>query len=185
MLRGRDVTQPEPIQFMSQMTSVDYTIPAPSALGVHVSEQLALGRVIGHACSQCARVYVPPRGYCPLCCIATTAADEVELAARGIVTTFSVITPMQYQGQQETDDYVQATILLEASTSTVGMQRLAEIAIAEVRTGLRVEAVWRSDAERRGQGGGGRAMAFGEAISGWRPTGEPDAPIADYADYVV
>lgn len=176
---------PAPVQFMSQMTSVEYRVPEPSALGLHVAEQLAHGRVIGHACPQCARVYVPPRGYCPLCCIATTDADEVEIAARGIVTTYSVITPLQYQGQEEKDDYVQATILLDGSTSTVGMQRLTGIAITDVRTGLRVEAVWKPETERSGHGGGGRGMALAEAITGWQPTGEPDAPLADYADYVV
>lgn len=177
---------PEPVQFMSQMTAVEYRVPEPSRLAVHVAEQLAAGRVLAHKCPQCARVYVPPRGYCPLCTVPTVDADEVELEARGVVTTFSVITPLQYQGQQETDDYVQATILLDGSTSTVGMQRLHDIAIEDVHTGLRVEAVWKPEAERRGgAGAGARGVGLGDAITGWRPTGEPDAPHETYADYIV
>jgi uncharacterized OB-fold protein len=180
------VSLPEPLQFMSQMTVVEYVVPDPSALAVHVAEQLAAGRVLAHKCPQCAKVYVPPRGYCPLCCIPTTEADEVELAARGIVTTFSVITPLQYQGQQETDDYVQATILLDGSTSTVGMQRIDGMAIADVHTGMRVEAVWKPEAERRAVAGAGmRGTGLGEAITGWQPTGEPDAPLDAYAEYIV
>ncbi|MGQ0826457.1 MAG: Zn-ribbon domain-containing OB-fold protein [Actinomycetota bacterium] len=171
---------------MSQMTRVEYKVPAPSALSRHVVEQLAAGRVIGHKCPQCERVYVPPRGYCPLCVIATTAAHEVEIAARGVVTTYSVITPLQYPGQEEKADYVQATILLDGSHSTVGMQRMDGIPIADVHSGLRVEATWKSESERSVTPGGGmRSMGLGEAIGGWRPTGEPDAPLDEYADYVV
>ena len=48
---------PEPLQFMSQMTVVEYVVPDPSALAVHVAEQLAAGRVLAHKCPQCARAY--------------------------------------------------------------------------------------------------------------------------------
>ena len=75
------------------------------------------------------------------------------VAARGTITTFSVITPLQYQGQEETDDYVQATILLDGTHSTLGMQRIPDLPIADVHTGLRVEAVWRPEAERKLSGG--------------------------------
>ena len=84
-----------------------------------------------------------------MCSVPTGEADEVDIATRGTITTFSVITPLQYQGQEETEDYVQATILLDGSHSTLGMQRILDLAIAEVRTGLRVEAVWRPEAERK------------------------------------
>jgi uncharacterized OB-fold protein len=175
-----------PIQFMSQMTRVDYKIPEPSALSIYVAEQLAAGRVIGHKCPECARVYVPPRGYCPLCVVETNEQHEVEIQARGIVSTFSVVTPLQYQGQEEKEDYVQATILLDGSHSTIGMQRLDGIPIADVHTGLRVEAIWKPESERQvAPGGGMRGMGLGEAIEGWKPTGEPDAPLSEYADYIV
>ena len=111
-----------PVQFMSQMTVVDYRLPEVSALAQHIAEAIAQGRVIG---------------------------------------------------------------LLDGSHSTLGMQRILDLAIAEVHTGLRVEAVWRPEAERRLSGGAGRNLALGEAISGWKPTGEPDAPIEQYADYIV
>jgi uncharacterized OB-fold protein len=176
----------EPIQFMSQMTSVEYRVPAASALAKHVAEALAAGRVIGHKCPECGRVYVPPRGYCPLCTVPTSEADEIEVPARGVVTTYSVITPLQYQGQEEKEDYVLATILLDNSHSTIGMQRLDGIPIADVRTGLRVEAVWLPEEERKATpGAGARGLGLGEAIEGWKPTGEPDAALNEYADYIV
>ena len=184
---SRESETPEtgPVQFMSQMTVVEYRLPEVSALAQHIAEAIAEGRVIGHECPECSRVYVPPRGYCPLCSVPTGDANEVDVAARGTITTFSVITPLQYQGQEETDDYVQATILLDGTHSTLGMQRIPDLPIADVHTGLRVEAVWRPEAERKLSGGAGRNLALGEAISGWKPTGEPDAPIEQYADYIV
>ena len=94
----------DPVQFMSHHTAVEYRVPDPSPLNVYFAEQLAAGRIVGHKCPECGKVYMPPRGYCPLCVVETTAKDEVEVADRGTVTTFSIITPLQYQGQEETDD---------------------------------------------------------------------------------
>ena len=105
----------DPVQFMSHHTAVEYKVPPPSALSVHFGEELAKARIIGHRCPQCSKVYMPPRGYCPLCVVETTEADEVDVSTDGTVTTFSVITPLQYQGQEETEDYVQGTILLDGA----------------------------------------------------------------------
>jgi uncharacterized protein len=174
-----------PVQFMSQMTTVEYSVPQSSKLAAHIGEAIADARVIGHACPECGKVYVPPRGYCPLCSVPTGDADEVDVQARGTITTFSVITPLQYQGQEENEDYVQATILLDGSHSTLGMQRINDVPIDDVHTGMRVEAVWRPESERKVGGGAGRNLALGEAISGWKPTGEPDAPLEQYVDYIV
>jgi uncharacterized OB-fold protein len=171
---------------MSQMTRVEYRVGEPSLLARHTAEELAAGRIIGHRCPECGKVYVPPRGYCPLCVVETGKADEVEIADRGTVTTFSVITPLQYQGQQEKEDYVQATILLDGADSTLSMQRLDGIPVADVHTGMRVAAVWLPEAERTVKPGSGmRAFGLGEAITGWTPTGEPDAPLEQYAEHIL
>ena len=132
----------DPVQFMSHHTAVEYKIPEPSLLSIHFGEQLARGRIIGHKCPQCGKVYMPPRGYCPLCVVETTDADEVEVANVGTITTFSVITPLQYQGQEETEDYVQANLLLDGADTTIMVMRMDGIAIADVRSGTRVQAVW-------------------------------------------
>src|SRR5262249_59481661 len=99
---------------------------------VCVAGQLATGRIVGNKCSECGKVYMPPRGYCPLCVVETTKKDEVDVADRGTVTTFSVITPLQYQGQEEKEDYVQATILLDGSDTTIMVAQLDGVAIADV-----------------------------------------------------
>jgi uncharacterized OB-fold protein len=175
----------DPVQFMSHHTAVEYALPEPSALGVHFAEELAHGRIVGHTCPECGKVYVPPRGYCPLCVVETTDADEVPIADRGTITTFSVITPLQYQGQQETEDYVQATLLLDGSDTTIMVTGLEGIAIADVRTGLRVEAVWAPEGERGATAVGIRGVGLGDAVHGWRPTGEPDLPREQLAEHVL
>ena len=115
---------------------------------IHFGEELAKGRIIGHKCPQCGKVYMPPRGYCPLCVVETTEADEVEVANEGTITTFSVITPLQYQGQEETEDYVQGTLLLDGADTTIMVMRMDGIPIADVRMGMRVRAVWPPEAKR-------------------------------------
>ena len=175
----------EPVQFMSQMVSIEYPAPEPTLISRHFGEQLAAGRIVGHKCPSCGNVYVPPRGYCPVCVVPTTDADEVEVADRGTVTTFSVITPIQYQGQEETEDYVLATILLDGADMTVGQQRLDGIPIEEVHSGMRVEAVWAPEDERKRAAGPGPAGGLGDAVTGWRPTGEPDAPLDQYDEHIL
>ncbi|MGH9048176.1 MAG: Zn-ribbon domain-containing OB-fold protein [Acidimicrobiia bacterium] len=175
----------EPVQFMSQMVSIEYPVPQPTLVSRAFADQLAAGRIVGHRCPSCGKVYVPPRGYCPLCVVSTTDADEVEVADRGTVTTYSVITPIQYPGQEEQDDYVLATVLLDGADMTIGQQRLDGIPIEDVHSGMRVLAVWAPETERKGAAGPGPAGGLGAAVTGWRPTGEPDAPLDDYAEHIL
>lgn len=176
----------QPVQFMSHHTKVEYKVPEPSVLARRSAKQLAEGRIVGHECPSCGKVYVPARGYCPLCVVETTDQHEVDIAPRGTVTTFSVITPLQYPGQEEKEDYVQATILLDGSDSTISMQRLDGIPIADVHTGLRVEAVWLPEDQRSDKPeGAARGIGLGSAVTGWRPTGEPDAPLEQYAEHIL
>ena len=129
---------------MPQLIALDYTVrtnPVAAAFG----EALAAGRITGHRCPSCGLVFVPPKGFCPICVVPTGPADEVEVADRGIVTSWTVLTPIQYAGQQERSDYALASILLEGASGTIGQQRLLEVALDEIRMGLRVEAVWAPD----------------------------------------
>jgi uncharacterized OB-fold protein len=173
-------TSAEPVRFMQQVISLDYAVrvsPVARAFGRHLRE----GRIVGHRCPSCGLVYVPSRGYCPICVVATSEADEVEVADRGFVTSWTVLTPIQYHGQQERADYALASILLDGASGTVGQQRLVDIELDKIRMGMRVEAVWAPESERGGGAGGGMAgYGFGNAITGWRPTGEPDAPASEY-----
>jgi len=172
---------------MSHHTAVEYKVPEPSLLSIHFGQELAKGRIIGHKCPQCGKVYMPPRGYCPLCVVETTEADEVEVANEGTITTFSVITPLQYQGQEETEDYVQATLLLDGADTTIMVMRMDGIAIGDVRTGMRVRAVFPPAHEGGASASASmaRGMGLGDAVERWEPTGEPDLTREQIAEHIL
>jgi uncharacterized OB-fold protein len=139
------------------------------------------GRIIGHRCPQCSLVYVPPRGYCPICVVRTGEDDEVDLDDRGVVTNYTVVTPVQYYGQEETEPFVRASVLLDGPGGMLNLQEILDVPVDEVRVGLRVEAVWVPAAERNVDEIGNRSWgSAGNAIRGWRPTGEDDLPAEQF-----
>ena len=94
------------------------------------------GHIVGHKCPQCGRVYVPGKGYCPLCVVETSAKDEVEVADTGTVTGFTIITPVAYYGQEETEPFVYASVLLDGANGTLGGQDIVGVPHDQVHSGL-------------------------------------------------
>jgi len=172
-----------PVRFMQQHIALDYAVRV-SPLSVRFGEQLRAGRIVGHKCPSCGLVYVPTRAFCPMCTVAMAEQDELELAQVGTVTSFTVLTPIQYHGQKERNEYALASILIDGADGTVGQQRLADVALDEIRMGMRVEAVWTPEDERV-ESADSRGYGFGDAISGWRPTGEPDLTREAFAEHVL
>ncbi len=166
----------KPVRFMRQMVSLDY-IAHQSPLARRYGAALAEKRVVGQRCPKCSLVYVPLRGFCPLCVVEMTENDEVDVSDHGTITTFTIITPIQYYGQQEREDYTLASILLDGADQTIGQQRLGSIDNSEVRPGIRVKAVWKDDLSGAGSGTGG-------AIEHWEPSGEPDVDPAEFEEHV-
>ena len=171
-----------PVRFMQQVVALDYKI-AIAPVTARFGEQLREGRIVGHKCPSCGLVYVPPKGYCPLCVVETGPEHEIEVADRGVVTSYTVLTPIQYYGQEEREEYALASILLDGADSTVGQQRLGEVRLDEIRMGMRVEAVWADEGKERHVDA--RGYGFGNAVAHWRPTGEPDEPRARFAEHVL
>jgi uncharacterized OB-fold protein len=130
---------------------------------------LAEGRLIGQRCPVCHKVYVPPRGACPVDGVPTT--DEVELPPTGTITTFCIVN-VPFLGQKIAPPYVSAYVLLDGADIAI-QHLILDIPADEVRMGMRVEAVWRPRDEW------GTTI---ENIAHFRPTGEPDA---DYETYKV
>jgi uncharacterized OB-fold protein len=129
------------------------------------------GRLLGQRCPACGKVYIPPRGACPVDGVPTT--DEVELPDRGTVTTFCVVN-VPFLGQRIEPPYVSAYVLLDGAD--IAFQHLIlECDASEVRMGMRVEAVWRPRDEWK------HSL---ENISHFRPTGEPDTPYDAYAQHL-
>jgi uncharacterized OB-fold protein len=171
-----------PVRFMQQVISLDYAVRT-SPVNRDFGRKLRDGRIVGHTCPSCGLVYVPPRGYCPICVVETSDADEVEIADKGIITSWTVLTPIQYHGQTEREDYALASVLLDGADGTIGQQRLVDVPLDQIRMGMRVEAVWADESERGAADA--RGYGFGGAIKGFRPTGEPDAPPEAYEKHTL
>lgn len=170
----------EQVTMMEQKIDLVYRTPV-SPLQRRFDEQLRRRVITGQRCGECSRVYVPPKGFCPICSLATP--DEVELADCGVVTSFTVVVPIQYPGQTETEEYVLASILLDGAGSTIGQQRIEGIPHDGVRTGMRVRAVWHEGPEDATSAGS--RIGFSAAIRHWVPTGEPDVARGEYAEHVL
>lgn len=170
----------EPVTFMNQTTAVDYLMTGTPMMKRY-QDQMGQRKITGHKCPQCSLVYVPPKGYCPLCVVATGDHDEVVVEPRGTVTSFTVVDPSQYPGGGEKETYVVASILLDGASMTIGQQRVSEIAPQDVHTGLRVEAEWARDDEASAAPVG----MMGNAIAYWAPNQEPDVPFEELKKHVL
>lgn len=148
------------------------------------ADNLLAGRLVGHKGSS-GMVYLPGKGYDPMTCDPTTDADEVEVSDQGTVTGFTIITPVQYYGQEETKPFVVASVLLDGCSLPIGMQDIVNIPHAELRVGLRVKAIWRPEGEREIDGLTNRGWGgFDGVIDGFEPNGEPDVDLDALKDHL-
>jgi uncharacterized protein len=139
---------------------------------------LLRGEIIGQKSPVTGKVYVPGRGYDLMERVPITEADEVVVADKGTVSSFTVITPVQYYGQKETKPYIRCSILLDGADSPIIGVDVRDIEEADFRVGLRLQAVWKSDADRvideiDNRGG----FDWSQVVERWEPTGEPDREI--------
>ena len=142
------------------------------------------GRFIGARSPASGKVYIPSKGYDPIERVRMTEADDVELPHTGTVVSYTVITPVQYYGQEETDPYIRASILLDGADQPLGQQDIRNIAVEDFRSGLRVKASFRPPGERSVESVDNRWGGTGEVIDHWQPTGEPDVPFDEYSEHV-
>ena len=172
-----------PVRFMQQHIALEYAVQV-SPLAHRFGEQLRAGRIVGQRCPQCGLVFVPPRAFCAMCVVAMGPDHEVQLAEKGTVTGFTVLTPIQYHGQKEREDYALASILIDGANGTVGQQRLTDVPLDRIRVGMRVEAVWAPDEDRQTDPGD-RGYGFGNAITGWQAIDEPDVDPDEFAEHML
>jgi uncharacterized OB-fold protein len=170
------------MEHLVSLTYREYLTPNLNAF----ADALLEGRLIGHKCPSCGRVYVPPKGYCPLCVVATSEADQVEVPDRGMVTGFTIVTPVAYYGQKETEPFVYASVLLDGADTPCGGQDITGVPHEQLRMGLRVKAKWKPPAERSVDGLSNRGMGagFADVIESFEATGEPDATEDSYKEHI-
>jgi hypothetical protein len=169
-----DDPAPEPVghdgRFDDMVTGIvaparlDYTYSPGRAQSGYINA-LDEQRVVGERCPSCRKVYVPPRGACPTCGVAT--AEQVEVGPRGTVTTYCIVN-IKAKNLDIEVPYVYGHIALDGADLALH-GRIGGIPYDQVRMGLRVEPVWTS--------GGGYPDHY-------RPTGEPDADYDTYKELV-
>jgi len=171
-----DITLPaslqgvEPVKSIRTPARIEYVYSAGKATTEFLRE-VAKKRLVGQRCPKCHLVYVPPRGSCPTDGLPLT--EDVELRDRGTITSFCVVNA-PLMGTLMEIPYVSALILLDGSDIPI-MHLIQEVAVEDVHSGMRVEAVWVPDDE---------IEPSLESIKYFRPNGEPDAPYDSYKDNV-
>jgi uncharacterized protein len=129
------------------------------------------GRLVGQRCPRCGKVYIPPRGACPVDGVPTE--EEVELPDRGVVTTFCIVN-VPFLGQRIKPPYVAAYVLLDGADIAF-LHLILDCAAEDVRMGMRVEAVWKPREE----------WEYGlQNITHFRPSGEPDADYDTFKEHL-
>ncbi|WP_405836435.1 OB-fold domain-containing protein [Streptomyces platensis] len=154
----------DPVTGITAPARLDYTY-APGRAQSRYLRALADHKTIGERCPSCRKVYVPPRGACPTCGVAT--ATQVEVGPRGTVTTFCIVN-IKAKNLDIEVPYVYAHIALDGADLALHA-RIGGIPYDRVRMGLRVEPVWTED---------------GRFPDHYRPTGEPDADYDSYKELV-
>ena len=173
VVAGDESSPGEPVTMMEYDAAITYNTPVTA--NVERSEQATEeGRFLGLKCPVCGRTYTGGKGYCPVDAVELTPEHEVDLPQRGTVTNYTIITPVQYPGQTETEPFSRVHVWLDDSDVVLGYQALLDTPNADVRIGMRVAAIWASDAEKADVD----PRAEGNLV-GWMPTGEPDSTDPD------
>ncbi len=168
----------EPVAMMDYNASITYTLPVtPNAKRAEQANEE--GRFVGLKCPVCGRTYTGGRGYCPVDSVALGPQHEVELPQNGTITNYTIITPVQYPGQTETEPFARVHVWLDDTDVVLGYQPLLDTPNDDVRIGMRVSAVWASDAELKDLA----SNAEGRLL-GWMPTGEPDVTDPDLVNRI-
>jgi hypothetical protein len=156
----------EPVRYVEATVSLPYHYVAGDCRARYL-RALKDKRILGSRCSVTGKVFVPPTVASPESF--APATELVEVGDRGIVTTFCIVN-IPVVGRELELPYVAASVALDGASISI-FALIQECRPTDVRMGMRVEAVWKPDGERQGSH---------EDILYFRPTGEPDAPLASF-----
>jgi uncharacterized OB-fold protein len=149
---------------------LDYTY-TPGTAPSQFLRGMKEGRILGRRCPGCSKVYVPPRGSCPMCGL--EFAEEVRVADTGTLVTFAVVN-VNFANRVIELPYVSGEVRFDGSDTT-SMVLVQGIPVDEVRMGMRVKAHWIPKDQWD--------FTFAN-IDYVEPLDEPDADYADYKDFI-
>ena len=154
------------------MIEIQHTASLPESTFLRALEKgTLLGARSGDVNGLPGKVYFPPKEADPATGLALD--QYVELPDTGTITTFAIIN-IPFAGQKIKPPYVAAYVLLDGADIAF-LHLVTEIDAADVRMGMRVEAVWKP----RDEWGLGI-----DNIDHFRPTGEPDAEYDSYKHHL-
>ena len=156
--------QPDMITDMAAPIYLKYSFTAGAATTRFLG-QIKRGRLVGQRCPRCRNVYIPPRGSCAACGIATD--EEVELSDKATVESFTVVW-IPIPNSPLEPPFVVANLVVDGANISF-IHLLSECVNEEVHIGQRVQAVWKPAAEWD------FAM---DNIRYFKPLAEPDVPSA-------
>jgi uncharacterized protein len=158
----------EPVKYVETTIHLPYHYVAGDYRARYL-QALKEKTILGSRCAQTGKVFVAPLIASPESLAPCDAF--VEVADRGIVTTFCVVN-IPVIGRNIEIPYVAASVALDGADISI-FALVQECRPEDARMGMRVEAVWKPDGERQGDHGD---------IQYFRPTGEPDEPLASFID---
>ena len=159
-----DDREPVKVQVAPSSIEIQHTASLPESAFLRGLEE---GKLLGARTGTDGKVYFPPKEADPA--TGLELDNSLELPDKGTVTTFAIIN-IPFPGQRIKPPYVAAYVLLDGADIPF-LHLVTEIDPADVRMGMRVEAVWKPREE----------WGLGiDNINHFRPTGEPDA---DYDTY--
>ncbi len=126
--------------------------------------QVKRGKLTGQRCPRCKQVYIPPRGSCAACGVATE--EEVELADKATVQSFTIVS-IPIPNNPIKPPYIIANLVADGANISF-IHLMSECVNEDVHIGQRVQAVWKPADEWD------YAM---DNIRYFRPIDEPDVPV--------
>jgi hypothetical protein len=105
------------------------------------------GKFLGTSCNKCNKVFVPPRIYCEEC-LSRIEDRYIEVGNKGTVHTFTVCHESLEGGRYESPKII-AMVNLEGSNGGL-VHYIGEVSPESVYIEMRVEAVFKSKRERKG-----------------------------------
>ena len=82
------MSEEEKKDYAESPINLEYHYTAGSAT-TRFLNQVKEGKIVGQSCPKCSAVYVPPRGSCPRCGVATNI--EVPLTDKGCIESFTIV----------------------------------------------------------------------------------------------
>ena len=135
------------ILFTHWTPKAEYAWDAGVAIGRYLAE-LKKGRIIGTRCRYCRRTVVPPRTVCEWCF--KPMSEWVYLQNTGVVNTFSLCY-VTWDMVRVKEPLIPAVVEIDGASPGMGiLHLLSEVDLKEVKSGMKVKAVWKPSEEREG-----------------------------------